>query len=94
MPRPVEALSAMRRLAAPSGTVLVVEEKVEETFFLLTSPNDRLNYGWSVLTCLPSAMCGPGAAGTGTLPRRETLLGYARQSGFSSVENTGVPHDA
>ncbi len=94
MPRPVEALAAMRRLAAPSGTVLVVEEKVAEAFSLPASPNDRVNYGWSVLTCLPSAMCGPGAAGTGTLLRRDTLLAYARAAGFSSLEDTGVPHDA
>ncbi len=94
MPRPVEALAAMRRLVAPAGTVLVVEEKVGEAFTLPASPNDRLNYGWSVLTCLPSAMCGPGAAGTGTLLRRETLLRYAREAGFSSIEDAGVPHDA
>lgn len=94
MPRPVEALRAMRRLAAPAGTVLVVEEKVGESFSLPASRNDRLNYGWSVLTCLPSAMCGAGAAGTGTLLRRETLLSYALQAGFSSIEDAGVPHDA
>ena len=94
MPRPVEALAAMRRLAAPGGTVLVVEMKVGEAFALPAPANDRLNYGWSVLTCLPSAMCGPRAAGTGTLLRRATLERYAREAGFSSVEDAGVPHDA
>lgn len=94
MPRPVQALAAMRRLSAPDGTVLVVEEKVGERFSLPASPNDRLNYGWSVLTCLSSAMCGPGAAGTGTLLRRGTLERYAREAGFSSIEDAGVPHDA
>ncbi len=94
MPRPVETLAVMRRLAAPAGTVLVVEERSGETFSLPASPNDRLNYGWSVLTCLASAMNGPGAAGTGTVLRRDTLERYARQAGFSSIEDAGVPHEA
>lgn len=93
MPRPVEALAAMRRLAAPSGAVLVVEMKVGEEFALPAPPNDRLDYGWSVLTCLPSAMCGPEPAGTGTLLRRPVLERYARAAGFSSIEDAGVPHE-
>lgn len=93
MPRPVEALSAMRRLAAPSGTVLVVEMKIAERFVLPAPANDRLNYGWSVLTCLASSMCGGEPAGTGTLLRRGTLERYARRAGFSSIEDAGVPHE-
>jgi len=93
MPRPVEALAAMRRLASPSGTVLVVEMKVGESFALPPPPNDRLNYGWSVLTCLSSSMCGEEPAGTGTLLRRGTLESYARRAGFSAIEDAGVPHE-
>lgn len=93
MPRPVEALAAMRRLASPSGTVLVVEMKIGESFTLPAPANDRLNYGWSVLTCLASSMCGEEPAGTGTLLRRGTLESYARRAGFSSVEDAGVPHE-
>lgn len=93
MPRPVEALAAMRRLAAPTGTVLVVEMKLGERFALPAPPNDRLNYGWSVLTCLSSSMCGEGPAATGTLLRRGTLESYARRAGFSSIEDAGVPHE-
>jgi 2-polyprenyl-3-methyl-5-hydroxy-6-metoxy-1,4-benzoquinol methylase len=93
MPRPVEALAAMRRLAAPSGTVLVVEMKIAESFTLPAPPNDRLNYGWSVLTCLASSMCGEEPAGTGTLLRRGALESRARSAGFSSIEDAGVPHE-
>ena len=81
-------------VAAPAGTVLVIEERSGEAFSLPASPNDRLNYGWSVLTCLASAMSGPGAAGTGTVLRRGTLESYARRAGFSSIEDAGVPHEA
>lgn len=94
MPRPVEALAAMRRLAGPAGTVLVVEERSGEAFSLPASPNDRLNYGWSVLTCLSSAMNGAGAEGTGTVLRRDVLESYARRAGFASIEDAGVPHEA
>lgn len=93
MPRPVEALAAMRRLAAPSGTVLVVEMRIGERFALPAPPNDRLNYGWSVLTCLASSMCGEEPAGTGTLLRRGALEGYAQRAGFSAIEDAGVPHE-
>ena len=49
LPRPVEVLQAMRRMVREGGTVLVMDERVAETF---TAPGDdveRLFYGFSVL---------------------------------------------
>lgn len=92
MPRPVEALRAMRRLAGRAGAVLVVDEKVENTFEPNADILTRLNYGWSVLSCLGSAMLGPDAAGTGTVMRPATLAAYAEAAGFAAVERLGVEH--
>ena len=53
LPRPVDALRAARAAAAPGGAVLVVDERVADSF---TAPGDeveRMMYGWSVTHCLP-----------------------------------------
>ncbi len=93
LPRPVEALAAMRRLAGPKGAVIVVDEKVGDAFRLPAPPNDRLNYGWSVLTCLPAGMCGTDPAGTGAVMRPSLLARYAAEAGFAAVDVLDVPHD-
>lgn len=56
MSQPAEALRTMRRLVSPDGCVLIVDERVAETF---TAPGDeieRMMYGWSILHCLPAGM--------------------------------------
>jgi 2-polyprenyl-3-methyl-5-hydroxy-6-metoxy-1,4-benzoquinol methylase len=92
MPRPVEALRAIRCLAGDRGTVLVVDEKVEDAFEPNADLLTRLNYGWSVLSCLSSAMLGPEPAGTGTVMRPATLEAYATAAGFTAVDRLGVEH--
>lgn len=93
MPRPVEALRTLRRLAGDQGPVLVVDEKTEDRFTAPGSDLERFNYGWSVVSCLPSGMAGPEAAGTGAVMRPDTLQRYAREAGFSAVETLPVPHE-
>lgn len=96
MPHPVPALRTMRRLAGDGGAVVVVDEKVAETFEAPADPVTRVSYGWSVLSCLPSGMVtgGEAAAGTGAVMRPSTLTGYARAAGFREVEILPVEHDA
>jgi hypothetical protein len=93
MPRPVEVLQTLRRLAGEQGPVLVMDEKTEERFTAPGSDLERFNYGWSVLSCLASGMAGPGAAGTGAVMRPETLRRYAGEAGFSAVETLPVAHE-
>jgi len=93
MPRPIEALRTLRRLAGETGAVLVVDLKVSERF---AAPGDdlaRFNYGWSVLSCLASGMTGPEPAGTGAVMRPETLRAYAVSAGFRGIELLRVPHE-
>jgi SAM-dependent methyltransferase len=90
MPDPVSVLATMRRLAGPDGIVLVVDERVAETF---TAPGDEVEqimYGWSITCCLPDGLAHPGSVGTGTVMRPEVLRGYAREAGFSEVDTLPV----
>jgi 2-polyprenyl-3-methyl-5-hydroxy-6-metoxy-1,4-benzoquinol methylase len=93
MARPVEALRAMRGLAGPEGTVLVADERVGETFRAPGDDVERLNYGFSVLHCLPACMAETPSAGTGTVIRPPTLRQYAREAGFRDVEILPIEND-
>jgi 2-polyprenyl-3-methyl-5-hydroxy-6-metoxy-1,4-benzoquinol methylase len=91
--RPVEALRTMRSLARAGGAVLVVDEKVAETF---TAPGDdleRLYFGFSVLCCLATGMAEQPSAATGTVMRPATLRRYAEGAGFRAVEVLPIEHD-
>ncbi len=92
MSRPVEALRAMRSLAIEGGAVLVMDERVAETF---TAPGDeieRFMYAASVFMCLPNGMADQPSAGTGTVMRPDTLRRYASEAGFRSVEILPIEH--
>jgi SAM-dependent methyltransferase len=86
MPEPVPVLAAMRRMVRPGGTVLVVDEAVDEEFTAPGSDLDRLMYGYSLLCCLPDGRSQQPSVGTGTVMRPGVLRGYARAAGFTDVE--------
>jgi SAM-dependent methyltransferase len=86
MARPVEALRSARGLLPEEGRVLVVDERVGDTF---TAPGDeveRFIYAWSTLFCLPASMAEPPSAATGAVMRSDTLRRYAIEAGFREVE--------
>jgi SAM-dependent methyltransferase len=94
MSNPVEALASMKRLVAPGGTVLVVDERVAENFGdAIGDPIERIMYGWSTLCCLTNGLADSPSAGTGTVLRRSTLEDYARQADFSAVDELPIEHD-
>jgi 2-polyprenyl-3-methyl-5-hydroxy-6-metoxy-1,4-benzoquinol methylase len=86
MGRPVEALRAMRSLVTGRGAVIVMDERVADSFTVPGSQLDRLMYGCSVLYCLPIGLADAPSAGTGTVMRPATLRRYALQAGFRDVE--------
>jgi 2-polyprenyl-3-methyl-5-hydroxy-6-metoxy-1,4-benzoquinol methylase len=93
MARPVEALRAMRELLAPSGVVLIADERVAETFAAPANEIDRFNYGWSILHCLPACRAESPSAATGTVMRPPTLHRYATEAGFSEVQIVPIEND-
>lgn len=93
MSRPVEALQAMRSLTGEDGVVIVVDERVAESFEGPGDEIERLMYGFSVLHCLPVGMAEQPSAGTGTVMRPATLRRYARQAGYRDVEALPIEND-
>ncbi|MGH7824919.1 MAG: class I SAM-dependent methyltransferase [Candidatus Binatia bacterium] len=85
MSDPVGALRGMRNLAGTKGAVLVVDERVGESF---SAPNeiDWMMYGWSILHCLPVGMANQPSAETGTVMRPDMLRKYSNEAGFKDVE--------
>ena len=93
MARPGDALRAARAALAPDGAVLVVDEKVAETF---TAPGDdveRMMYGWSVTHCLPTQMAEQPSAALGTVMRSHTVRELADQAGYTRVDVLPVEND-
>jgi SAM-dependent methyltransferase len=95
MARPVEALRVMRGLLRAGGAVLVADERVGETFQAPGSDIERLNYGFSVIHCLPATLAerGPLEQATGTVMRPPTMRRYAAEAGFGALEVLPVEHD-
>jgi 2-polyprenyl-3-methyl-5-hydroxy-6-metoxy-1,4-benzoquinol methylase len=92
MPNPVAVLGSMRRLVGEGGTVLIVDEKVADSF---TAPGDeveRMMYGFSILHCLPVGMVEQPSVATGTVIRESTMRRYATDAGFQTVDVLPVEH--
>jgi hypothetical protein len=86
LPAPVDVLATMRSLAKPDGFVIVMDEKVGETFTGEMDDVERLMYGFSMFCCLPDAMSSQPSAATGTVMRPSILGAYASEAGFHGVE--------
>ncbi len=92
MNNPVGALQTMRRLVKENGAVLIVDERVGDTFTATGNDVEWMMYGWSILHCLPVGMTDENAAGTGTVMRSDILRKYASEAGFQDVEILPIEH--
>jgi 2-polyprenyl-3-methyl-5-hydroxy-6-metoxy-1,4-benzoquinol methylase len=93
MANPVPVLAAVRKALEPGAPLIVVDERVAESF---TAPGDdieRFMYGWSLTTCLPDGRSRSPSVATGTVMRPGTLRGYAEAAGFASTETLPVEND-
>lgn len=75
MTHPETMMRAIRRAIAPDGTWLIADIKSKPTFEenLEKNPMCAMMYGFSVLSCMSSALSEPGGAGLGTLGFTEEL---------------------
>jgi SAM-dependent methyltransferase len=85
MADPVAALRAMRRMAGERGAVVVMDERVGESFAARNDDTEWFMYGFSVLHCLPVGMADRPSAGTGTVMRPDIFRQYAIHAGFRDV---------
>ena len=93
MANPVPVLRAAREALVAGGSLIVVDERVAESF---TAPGDdieRFMYGWSITTCLPDGRSRSPSVATGTVMRPDTLRRYAAEAGFESVEILPIEND-
>lgn len=68
MTRPADAVAAIRRSIRPDGAWLVKDIRcVERAKDNLANPMAAMMYGFSVASCMSSALSEPGGAGLGTL---------------------------
>jgi 2-polyprenyl-3-methyl-5-hydroxy-6-metoxy-1,4-benzoquinol methylase len=93
MTRPVDVLRTARTMLADGGSVIVGDERVEDTFTAPASERDRYVHAISVVSCLPDAMNDPGSVGTGAVMRADTLRRYAEAAGFREVEVLPIEDD-
>lgn len=92
MSQPVEALRATRSMLNDSGSAIIADERVGDSF---NAPNkdERLFYSWSVLFCLPTGMADQPSMGTGAVMRFDTLRRYASEAGFRDVLVLPIQND-
>lgn len=86
MPRPVEVLSAVRKVLVPGAPLVVMDEAVADEFAPNGDELERMMYGFSLLVCLPDGLSSPPSVGTGTVMRPSTLRGYGEAAGFTDFE--------
>lgn len=91
--QPIAVLRAIREMLKPGGTLIVADERTEESFTAPASETERLFYAYSVLCCLPSAMDDHTSAATGTVMRQTTFRRYAKDAGFDEVSVMPIEHD-
>lgn len=93
LPDPVGVLASMRTLAARQAPVIVMDERVAETFAAPGDEIERLMYGYSLVCCLADGMAHEHSVGTGTVMRPSTLRGYAVGAGFAGIDVLDVAND-
>ena len=93
MSQPVAVLSRVRTKLASDGALLVVDERVGDTFAAPADHVERMMYGWSVLHCLPVSHAESPSAALGTVLRRPMVEQLATEAGFRSVETLEIDND-
>ena len=90
---PISVLRTMRELAGDSGTVLVIDEKVQDEFSSQPDPCEQAFYGFSCMCCLADGKSHPNSTETGTVMRPKLLRAYAQQAGFRDIDIVPMDHD-
>ena len=85
MTRPADAIDAIRRALAADGTWLIKDIRCDDSWAInLNNPMLAMMYGFSLLTCMSSALSEPGGAGLGTLGfTRQRAERMTRAAGFT-----------
>ena len=93
MANPVPVLRAARESLVAGASLIVVDERVAESFAAPGDEIERFMYGWSITTCLPDGRSRQPSVATGTVMRPDKLRKYAGEAGFGSVEVLSIEND-
>jgi SAM-dependent methyltransferase len=93
MSDPVSVLASMKSMAKPTGSVIVMDERVGEHFTGEPDPLESFMYCFSLICCLPDGRNAAESVATGTVMRPATLERYAQDAGFSSLEVLDIEND-
>jgi 2-polyprenyl-3-methyl-5-hydroxy-6-metoxy-1,4-benzoquinol methylase len=92
MSNPVAVLGAIRKVLKPGASLLVIDERVADSFMAPADEIDRFMYAASIMICLPNGLSEQPTVATGTVMRPATLEGYARAAGFPGFEVLDLEH--
>jgi SAM-dependent methyltransferase len=95
MTRPDQTIGAIRRALKPEGTWLIADIDGAATYEenLERNPMTSLMYGFSVLSCMSSALSEPDGLGLGTLGFHEQVARrMCEEAGFRRFRRCDIPH--
>ncbi len=93
MSRPDRVLATFRDRLAPDGAVLIADERVADAFQAPGDELERMMYGWSVTTCLPTSREQPDSLAIGTAIRPATVKRLAAKAGFERCDILDIEND-
>lgn len=91
MAQPVAAMAQARAAAKPDGTVIVMDERVDESL-TVGDPVQIFFATASVLWCLPQGRVEPDAQPVGTVMRPDRFRGIVREAGWSDIDVLPIEH--
>jgi SAM-dependent methyltransferase len=95
MTHPERALAAIRKALAPDGALWIADIKALPTYAenVAKNPMASLMYGFSVLTCMSSALSEPDGLGLGTLGFHESCAReMTAAAGFTRFKRLDIDH--
>jgi 2-polyprenyl-3-methyl-5-hydroxy-6-metoxy-1,4-benzoquinol methylase len=95
MTHPADVTRAIHAALAPDGVWLIADIKAHDTFHgnVEENPMAAMMYGFSVMSCMSSALSEPGGAGLGTLGFPEAVArDMTEQAGFSRFRALDLGH--
>lgn len=90
---PVGVLRKVRGILADGGALFVADELVADEFTPKADLVERLQYGFSVLHCLPATMAENPVEAAGTALRAPTVERWAAEAGFSRFERLSIENE-
>jgi hypothetical protein len=90
---PVGVLRAVRSNLTERGVLFIADERVADEFTPTPDAVERMQYGFSVLHCLPATMAEDPVEAAGTVLRAPTVDRWAAEAGFVAFTRVPIAHD-